>query len=82
MTKQIKMLGNFLKKLDAIDTELFDDSTTEEREDVLIESFNDTVAKATRLLTTITVGQISERTAELMVRAKRNSILALVARVK
>lgn len=23
MTKQIKMLGNFLKKLDAIDTELF-----------------------------------------------------------
>ena len=82
MTKQIKMLGNFLKKLDAIDTELFDDSTTEEREDVLIESFNDTVDKATRLLTTITAGQIPERTAELMVRAKRNSILALVARVK
>lgn len=82
MTKRIKMLGDCLKKLDAIDTELFDDSTTEEREDVLIESFNDTVDKATRLLTTITAGQIPERTAELMVRAKRNSILALVARVK
>lgn len=74
----IKTLWKHLKELDMLDEAIFDDSITEEQEDELIDRFNSTATKAAELLTQITAGQITIRTAELMVRAKRSEITSLV----
>ena len=82
MNEKIKLLGDLCKELDELDIAIFDDETTEEAADEMIDRFNATVEKAAALLVSLTAGQIAQRTAELMARTQRVKIRALVARVR
>lgn len=81
MKEKIKRLGLLCEELDALDEAIFDENTSEETADILIDKFNATAEKVADILTDITQGGITNRTGELMARGKRADIVRLVARL-